>query len=75
MASATESATETLRTRASEANEAIRETADRARSELEPILRRADLATRQMVTEYPMATLLGAVAAGYVVGRMLAARR
>jgi ElaB/YqjD/DUF883 family membrane-anchored ribosome-binding protein len=75
MATATETATETLRARASDANDAIRETADRARSELEPIFRRADLATRQMVTDYPMMTLVGAVAAGYVVGRMLAARR
>ena len=75
MATATETATETLRTRASEASDAIRDTADRARSELEPMFKRADLATRQMVTEYPMMTLLGAVAAGYVVGRMLAARR
>jgi ElaB/YqjD/DUF883 family membrane-anchored ribosome-binding protein len=75
MATATQTATDALRERASEANEVLHGAADRARSELEPILRRADEVTRRMVADYPLTTLVGAVAAGYVVGRMLATRR
>jgi ElaB/YqjD/DUF883 family membrane-anchored ribosome-binding protein len=74
MASAPQTVTDTLRERADEANEALRETAGRARHELEPIFRRADEVTRQMVAEHPLATLLGAAAAGYVIGRLLAGR-
>jgi ElaB/YqjD/DUF883 family membrane-anchored ribosome-binding protein len=75
MATATQTATETLREAATEANQAARDAADRARSELEPLVRRADEVTRQLVSEYPLAALFGAVAAGYVVGRVLATRR
>jgi hypothetical protein len=75
MATATQAATDALRERTSEVNEVVRDVAGRARSELEPLLRRADETTRRMVAEYPMMTLFGAVAAGYVIGRALAARR
>ena len=66
--------TDQLRERAGEANEALRETAARAKSELESIVRRADVMTRQLVADYPLATLIGAVVAGYVVGRVIAGR-
>jgi ElaB/YqjD/DUF883 family membrane-anchored ribosome-binding protein len=75
MATATQTATDALRERTAEVNEAVRDAAGRARSELEPLLRRADETTRRMVADYPITTLVGAVAAGYVIGRMLAARR
>jgi ElaB/YqjD/DUF883 family membrane-anchored ribosome-binding protein len=75
MATATQTATDTLRERATEVNEALQQTAERARSEIEPMFRRADEVTRRMVAEYPLTTLVGAVAAGYVVGRILATRR
>jgi ElaB/YqjD/DUF883 family membrane-anchored ribosome-binding protein len=75
MATATESTVEALRERGEEVNEAVREAAGRARNELEPMLRRADELTRRMVTEHPLGTLVGAVAAGYLIGRILAIRR
>jgi hypothetical protein len=56
-------------------NEAMREAAGRARHELEPLLRRADETTRRVVSDHPLAALFGAIAAGYVIGRLLAARR
>ena len=75
MATAPQTATETLREAATDASEVARDAADRARSELEPMLRRADEMTRQLVSEYPLTALFGAVAAGYVIGRVLATRR
>jgi hypothetical protein len=75
MATATQTATDALRERTAEVNEAVRDVADRARSELEPIFRRVDETTRRMVADYPLTMLAGAVAAGYVVGRVLATRR
>jgi ElaB/YqjD/DUF883 family membrane-anchored ribosome-binding protein len=75
MATATQTTTDALRERTAEVNEAVRDAAERARSELEPLLRRADEATRRMVADYPLTTLFGAVAAGYVIGRVLATRR
>jgi len=75
MATATQAATDALRERTIEVNDAVREAAGRARHELEPLLRRADETTRRMVSEHPMTALFGAVAAGYVIGRMLATRR
>lgn len=75
MATATQTASEVLRERGTEVNEMMRAGAERARSELEPMLRRADEMTRQFVAEYPLTALLGAVAAGYVLGRVLASSR
>ncbi len=75
MATATQTATDALRERTSEMNEVVRDAAGRARSELEPLLRRADETTRRIVADYPLTTLFGAVAAGYVIGRVLATRR
>jgi len=75
MASASQTTVEALRERTDEVNEAVREVADRARSELEPLLRRADESTRRLVAEHPIGTLIGAVAAGYLIGRVLAVRR
>jgi hypothetical protein len=46
MASAPQTVTDTLRERADEANEALRETAGRARHELEPIFRRGEVTRR-----------------------------
>ena len=75
MATASQTAAEALRERGTEMNDMVRAGAERARSELEPMLRRADEMTRQFVAEYPLTALLGAVAAGYVLGRMLATSR
>ena len=75
MATATQTAAEALRERTDDMSETVREAAGRARSELEPLLRRADENARRMVADHPIGTLLGAVAAGYLIGRVLATRR
>jgi len=75
MATATQTATEALRERAAEMNDVVRAGAERARSDLAPMLRRADEMTRGMVADHPLTALLGAAAAGYLIGRMLATSR
>jgi hypothetical protein len=75
MSTGSQTATGALRERGAEMNEAMREAAGRARHELEPLLRRADETTRRVVSDHPLAALFGAIAAGYVIGRLLAARR
>jgi len=56
------------------ARETLQEAADGLQDQVEPVLADLDQRARQLVSDHPIATLLGAVAAGYLAGRVLARR-